>query len=282
MEESEFNALAEKTLAAIEAGLENSGAEIGAAAGHAFDPARFGMRPFRAPHHTTSANALIGGGRRASPGEVTLAHLGVLFLDELPEFDHRSLEALREPLETGCVTVARTEWRAEYPAGFQLVAAMNPCPCGHHGDAKHVCKCTPTQISNYRGRLSGPLLDRIDLRVELAAVAAHELAVGGRGAGSHARQQALCASVRKARERQLTRRAVLNAHIPGPAIGRLCPLEPAAQRCLSMGHQQLGLTARGYHRTIRVARTIADLEDAEVIHAEHVAEALQLRRALSD
>jgi magnesium chelatase family protein len=257
-------------------------AAIGAAAGQVFDAARFGARPFRSPHHTTSANALIGGGRRASPGEVSLAHSGVLFLDELPEFDHRSLEALREPLETGVVTVARTEWRAEYPAGFQLVAAMNPCPCGHYGDAMRVCKCTPARIAGYRSRLSGPLLDRIDLRVELSAVPAHELAAGGRRAGSHDRQQELCASVWKARDRQLERRGMLNAHIPGPDIGQLCPLEPAAQRCLSMGHEQLGLTARGYHRTIRVARTIADLESAEVIRAAHMAEALQLRRALSD
>jgi magnesium chelatase family protein len=228
---------------------------------------------------------MIGGGRKAQPGEVTLAHHGVLFLDELPEFDRRVLEALREPLETGVATIARADWRAEYPASFQLIAAMNPCPCGHKGDATKDCRCSSTRIASYRSRLSGPLLDRIDLRVELSAVAAHELLFDASAARSElgviaAKQAEVRESIAAARERQLARCGTLNAKLGPKAIETTCVLEPAARRCLVSGHERLQLSARGLHRTVKVARTIADLEGDEVVGVAHIAEALQLRRAL--
>jgi len=260
-------------------------AAIAAARGLAFDPSTYGRRPFRSPHHTTSAHAMIGGGRNAQPGEVTLAHHGVLFLDELPEFDRRVLEALREPLETGVATIARADWRAEYPASFQLIAAMNPCPCGHNGDATKDCRCSGTRIANYRSRLSGPLLDRIDLRVELAAVPAHELLFDSSAPRNElevtaAKQAGIRESIAAARERQLARCGTLNAKLGPKAIEATCVLEPAARRCLANGHERLQLTARGFHRTVKVAQTIADLEGVEIVRVAHIAEALQLRRAL--
>jgi magnesium chelatase family protein len=249
-------------------------------------------RPFRAPHHTASAGAIIGGGPRVRPGEITLAHLGVLFLDELPEFDHRVLEALREPLETGTVSIARAGLQADYPARFQLVAAMNPCPCGYLGDARRACRCTPAQLAHYRGRLSGPLLDRIDLRVALQPVSDSEIAqahaAGGAGeVGSSASAGAPAtaagdapALVAAARRRQHTRCGRLNAELEAASLERATAASAGALALLGKARLKLGMSLRGAHRTLRVARTIADLDAAETIARDHVAEAIQLRRAL--
>jgi magnesium chelatase family protein len=240
-------------------------------------------RPFRAPHHTASAGAIIGGGAQARPGEITLAHLGVLFLDEFPEFDRRVLEALREPLESGVVSISRAGLQAEYPARFQLVAAMNPCPCGHLGDRRRACRCKPPALARYRARLSGPLLDRIDLRVALEAVGEPELdahraaLVDGRAQAQATRD---ATRLHAARARQLARQGRLNADLAGPAIECHARPTPAAGALLAQARDKLGLSLRGMHRTQRVARTLADLDGAEQVGAPHVAEAIQLRRAL--
>ncbi len=254
------------------ASLVNAGAAAGAS---------WRERPFRAPHHTTSAGAIVGGGPRVRPGEITLAHHGVLFLDELPEFDRRVLEALREPLETGVVQVSRASLRAEYPARFQLVAAMNPCPCGYFGDAQRACRCSDRQRTLYRGRLSGPLLDRIDLRVPLRSVSESELAAHrvGRESARAAQAEAI-ARISRARSRQAARGA-LNGSLAEIALGEVARPTPAARRVLAAAAVRLGLSLRGQHRCLRVARTIADLDDSDVIEERHVAESVALRRALA-
>jgi len=252
-------------------------ATIASASTTGFDERTFGRRPFRAPHHTSSTHAIVGGGPHAAPGEISLAHRGVLFLDELPEFDRRTLEALREPLETGVVAVSRVAMKAEYPARFQLVVAMNPCPCGYRGDASERCECTPGKIAQYRARVSGPLLDRIDLRITVPALRhdelMHDLPSGDSTAQSAVRVQA-------ARELALARSGQLNARVPARELRHVCRLEPAAERLFWQSQARLGMSARSYHHMLRVARTIADLEVSEVIRAPHMAEALQLRRAL--
>jgi len=232
------------------------------------------QRPFRSPHHTASAIALVGGGGRPRPGEISLAHNGVLFLDELPEFDRGVLEVLREPLESGHIVISRAGRQAEFPARFQLVAAMNPCPCGHLGDPAANCRCTPERIAAYRGRISGPLLDRIDLHVEVPRVstadisstqpAEHSAAVAARVAAAHARQ--------------VERQGRANAHLEGPAAPGAVRAHPAALALLGSAMQRLALSARAYHRVLRVARTIADLVDSDTVCAEHVAEAVTLRQ----
>jgi magnesium chelatase family protein len=252
-------------------------ATIASVGGQPFDPAQWARRPFRAPHHTASAHAIVGGGPRARPGEVSLAHNGVLFLDELPEFDRRVLEALREPLEAGSIAIARAELRAEYPARFQLVAAMNPCPCGYHGDPSDRCRCKEAAVARYRARVSGPLLDRIDLRLEIAPVAHDELAQQAPN-GETTAQAAQC--VAAARSRQLARAGKLNAHLTIKEVARDCALGRESTRLLAQGRLRLGLSARGHHRVLRVARTIADFAGSESIESAHLAEALQLRRAL--
>ncbi|MFO1455017.1 MAG: YifB family Mg chelatase-like AAA ATPase [Steroidobacteraceae bacterium] len=241
-------------------------------------------RPFRAPHHTASAGAIIGGGPRARPGEITLAHLGVLFLDEFPEFDRRVLEALREPLESGVVSISRAGLQAEYPARFQLVAAMNPCPCGHHGSGARACRCAPRVVERYRARLSGPLLDRIDLRVALepvgeADLAAHRHALDRGEAGRIAAED--LARVRAARSRQHERQGRLNAALGGTEVERRARATRAALQTLSLAREKLGLSLRGTHRALRVARTLADLDDVDAVGEAQVAEAIQLRRGLS-
>lgn len=240
-----------------------------------FDPARLAQRPFRAPHHSASAAALVGGGAVPQPGEISLAHHGVLFLDELPEFDRRVLEALREPLETGHVTIARAARRARFPARFQLVAAMNPCPCGYLGHPSARCRCTPDQVARYRGRLSGPLLDRIDLMVTVPPLAEHELRAGLGEASAPVRERVVLA-----RQRQHGRQGGTNQSLEAADIDVHCVLTDGARALLGQAMTKLNLSARAYHRCIKVARTIADLAAVECIGTAHVAEAIQYRRAL--
>ncbi len=232
--------------------------------------------PFRAPHHTASAIAVVGGGSQASPGEISLAHNGVLFLDELPEFDRRVLEVLREPLESGRIVISRAARQAEFPARFQLVAAMNPCPCGYLGDTGGRCHCTAEQVQRYRMRLSGPLLDRIDMHVEVPRVPRDMLA----GTGDQARETSaeVRARVLAARVRQLDRAGQPNAALRPRQVERLCRLAEPEQQFLEQVIERLRLSARAYHRVLKVARTIADLADSPTIEAAHLMEAVQYRR----
>jgi len=242
-----------------------------------FEPRSFGKRPFRSPHHTASAPAIVGGGAHALPGEASLAHHGVLFLDELPEFDRRALEALREPLETGLVAISRARVRTHYPAAFQLVAAMNPCPCGYLGDSTVACRCTPRQVELYRARVSGPLLDRIDLHVEVGRVPASDLS-GEAGPGETS--AVVATRVHRALARQLSRAGKLNRDLTSQELRESARLAPAARALMEQAFERLHLTARSYHRVLRVARTIADLEESEALEPPHIAEAVQMRRAL--
>ena len=230
------------------------------------------QRPFRTPHHTASAVALVGGGSSPRPGEISLAHQGVLFLDELPEFDRRVLEVLREPLESGQITISRAARQAEFPARFQLVAAMNPCPCGYLGDQAGRCRCTSEQVQRYRQRISGPLLDRIDLHVDVPRLPPQDLQ-GPLGESS----AAVRARVILSRDRQLTRQDVCNARLSGIAMDRHCHLRPPEQQLLRQAMERLRLSARAYHRVLRVARTIADLDHSTQIEAAHLGEALGYR-----
>ena len=237
---------------------------------------RWAQRPTCSPHHTASAVALVGGGSPPRPGEISLAHHGVLFLDELPEFPRAALEALREPLETGHITIARAARRADFPARFQMIAAMNPCPCGYLGSRIKACRCTPDQVARYQGKLSGPLLDRIDLHIEVAALPADELLAAPPGEATAA-VRARCAA---ARERALARQGVPNQALHGQAIDAHVRLDDAAHRFLHTAATRLGWSARATHRALKVARTIADLAGSELTTTAHVAEAVQYRRAL--
>ena len=239
-----------------------------------FRPERFGQRIFRQPHHTASAIALVGGGNPPRPGEISLAHQGILFLDELPEFDRKVLESLREPLETGRVHIARAARHAEYPARFQLLAAMNPCPCGYHGHPGRTCRCTPDQIARYRGRLSGPFLDRIDLLLEVPALSPEELASRPQGESSAAVRPRVAAALARQRQRQ----GKANALLAGQEVEQHCTPDAAGLALLQRAAAQLDLSARAWHRLLRVARTIADLAASEAITSPHIAEAIQLRR----
>jgi magnesium chelatase family protein len=231
-------------------------------------------RPFRAPHHTASAVALVGGGSNPRPGEISMALNGVLFLDELPEFNRDVLEVLREPLESGRITISRAARQAEFPARFQLVAAMNPCPCGFLGHYSGKCHCAPDQVARYRRKISGPLLDRIDLHVEVPAVPPDEMASRPGGDSS----EAIRARVTDARARQLARQGKPNAPLSTREIDRHARPDSAGEQVLKQAISRLGLSARGYHRVLKVARTIADLQGAEAVTAAHVAEAVQYRR----
>jgi magnesium chelatase family protein len=249
-------------------------AAIAAVSAAGFKPDSLGWRPFRAPHHTASCAALVGGGARARPGEISLAHHGVLFLDELPEFERAVLEALREPLETGTVAVSRAALQSQYPAAFQLIAAMNPCPCGRLGDPAGGCRCTPAHVRRYLARISAPLLDRLDMHVEVPRVTAAEFEAAAAGGDS---TRVAAERVARARRVQLERQTRCNARLSDAEVQRWCVVDQAGRRLLEEAMRQRGLSGRGRARLLRLARTIADLQGAGGIGAGHVGEALMLR-----
>lgn len=245
-----------------------------------FNADSYGKRPFAAPHHTASAVALVGGGSPPKPGEISLAHNGVLFLDEFPEFARASLEALREPLETGVIRIARAAYQAEFPARFQLIAAMNPCPCGFLGHPTKQCRCTPDQVSRYQGKLSGPLLDRIDLHINVQAVPPEAL-LNDQPRTTGERSEAIQQRVEAAHARAQKRQGSANNLLMGEALnGHMC-LAPDAKAFVQQAATKLQWSARRMHRVMRVARTIADLEDSAGVSSAHVAEAVQYQRVLN-
>ena len=237
----------------------------------------WGRRPFRAPHHTASAVALVGGGGQPRPGEISLANHGVLFLDELPEFDRKVLEVLREPLESGHITISRATRQSSFPCHFQLIAAMNPCPCGYLGDAHRSCRCTPESIARYQGKISGPLLDRIDMLVTVSALSTDEIL----GAEVSEASAIIAERVSLARSKQHARQHKNNAELTVKEIESLCSPDATAESLLRAAMNKLQWSARAYHRVLKLARTIADLAHDEIITGPHVAEAIQYRRALS-
>jgi magnesium chelatase family protein len=249
-------------------------ASIASASAVGFRAGEFGRRPFRSPHHTSSAAALVGGGSKAKPGEVSLAHHGVLFLDELPEFERRVLEALREPLEAGIVSISRASYQVQYPSAFQLIAAMNPCPCGRLGDQSGNCNCTPGEVQRYRSRISGPMLDRIDMHVEVPRV---ELSDFDDGKDPGESSESVASRVFRARATQMTRQGCCNARLEDSQAERWCRPDPAGFRVLELAMKRRGLSARGRTRVLKLARTIADLNGEEAVTASHVSQAVMLR-----
>jgi magnesium chelatase family protein len=241
---------------------------------HGFDVAHWGRRPYRAPHHTASGVALVGGGSTPRPGEISMALHGVLFLDELPEFDRRVLEVLREPLESGRISVSRAARQAEFPAEFQLVGAMNPCPCGFLGHYSGRCHCTPDQVLRYRRKISGPFLDRIDIQIEVPAVSPEDLSRANCGEGS----AIIRGRVKTAREIMIAREGKANSRLTTREIDRYCVPDETGANLVKQAIGRLGLSARGYHRVLKVARTIADLAGMAHVTAQHIAEAVQYRR----
>lgn len=231
-------------------------------------------RPYRSPHHTASAVALVGGGSIPRPGEISLAHHGVLFLDELPEFDRKVLEVLREPLESGRITISRAARQADFPANFQLIAAMNPCPCGYLGHHNNKCRCTPDQVSRYKAKISGPLLDRIDLHIEVPALKEEDLI----NASVSEHSQAIRARVEKARAKQIHRQGKPNNLLGTKEIEQFCVTDEAGMQLLKQAISRLSLSARAYHRILKVARTIADMAGDDEIKPVHIAEAVQYRK----
>src|SRR5688572_19177227 len=238
-----------------------------------FRPEHFGSRPVRSPHHTASAIALVGGGSPPRPGEISLAHHGILFLDELPEFSRHVLEVLREPLESGRITISRAARQSEFPAAFQLVAAMNPCPCGYRGHPVVACRCTPDTVARYRMRISGPLLDRIDLQVAVPALRPVDLDAAAMGESS----EKVRARVARARTRALRRQGMSNGQLTGPEAEACARLDAAGRTLLRDAMERMALSARARHRVLKVARTIADLAVSDRVEAEHVGEALGFR-----
>ncbi len=240
----------------------------------AFKASVWGRRPFRSPHHTASAVAQVGGGGIPRPGEISLAHHGVLFLDELPEFSRAVLEVLREPMESGRITISRAARQADFPARFQLIAAMNPCPCGYLGHYNNKCRCTPDQVARYRAKISGPLLDRIDLHIEVPALREDELTAAASGESS----DQIRARVEQARRLQIARQDKPNDLLGSQEIDRYCAPDEAGMTLLKQAISRLNLSARAYHRILKVARSIADLAAEESIKPTHIAEAVQYRR----
>jgi len=251
-------------------------AAIASISGTPFDPDKWRLPPFRAPHHTASAPALVGGGigGQIRPGEISLAHRGVLFLDELPEFSRKVLEVLREPLETGRITISRASHKATFPACFQLIAAMNPCPCGYHGDPSNRCQCSPAQILRYRDRISGPLMDRIDIHLEVQCHTTELLANHQREVSS----QEMRERVLEARYKALDRTGKLNGQMNVAEIERYCRMDDAGERLLTRAIEHLGLSHRALHRILKVTRTIADLASSDNITSKHLSEAIAYRR----
>lgn len=249
-------------------------ASVHSVAGQSLQPGGWRQPPFRSPHHTASAVALVGGGSSPRPGEISLAHRGVLFLDELPEFERRVLEVLREPMESGEIVISRAARQVTFPARFQVVAAMNPCPCGYSGHPSIECQCTPTQVMRYRARISGPLLDRFDLHVEVPVQTGEVLLGPGEPgeATARVRQRVLAA-----RDRQVER-GVLNAFLSGRALENACRLDAGSEQLLTSAMERLGLSARALHRILRVARTLADLDGVEHLQRQHLMEALGYRQ----
>lgn len=243
----------------------------------AFHGEHWRQRPYRAPHHTASGIALVGGGNPPRPGEISQATHGVLFLDELPEFDRKALEVLREPMEAGRITISRAARQADFPARFQLIAAMNPCPCGYLGHPGGRCRCSPEQVARYRGRISGPLLDRIDLHIEVAALPEAELTAAGDGESSAAVRQRVAAG----RAHQIARQGKPNALLGGKELDIHCRPDVDGLNLLKQAIARLNLSARAYHRILRVARSIADLADMDQISAGQIAEAVQYRRGFN-
>ncbi|WP_175111226.1 YifB family Mg chelatase-like AAA ATPase, partial [Paraburkholderia solisilvae] len=245
-----------------------------------FSPAQWRQRPFRAPHHSSSAAALVGGHNPPRPGEITLAHLGVLFLDELPEFDRHVLETLREPLEAGRITISRAAWQADFPAACQLIAAMNPCPCGWRGDPNGRCRCTPEIAGRYLRKLSGPLLDRIDIQIEIPALSPAELSA--RAAESGEPSTTIAARVQRARERQFARQGKTNRELDGREVDEVCRPDNAGEGLLREAGERFGWSARAYYRVLKVARTIADLAGVDTPNTTQIAEAVQYRRVFAN
>jgi magnesium chelatase family protein len=271
--------LAQRLPALLPPLAESEALEVAAVASIAgtFTASRWGMRPFRAPHHTASGVALVGGGSNPRPGEISLAHHGVLFLDELPEWDRRVLEVLREPLESGVIHISRAARQSSFPAQFQLVAAMNPCPCGWLGDASGRCACTPDQVARYRSRVSGPLFDRIDLSLDVPSLPASAL-VASEGAHDATRvSPAVRERVIAARSRQVLRQGKSNARLTAAEVAMHCKTDRDGARLLAQAIDKLAFSARGYHRVLKMARTIADLAGLDAIASAHVAEALSYR-----
>jgi magnesium chelatase family protein len=240
------------------------------------DRARFGQRVTRSPHHTASAVALVGGGSVPKPGEISLAHHGVLFLDELPEFPRAALESLREPLEAGTITITRVGMKAQFPAQFQLIAAMNPCPCGYLGSAAKSCRCTPDQIARYQGRLSGPLIERIDMQMQVQSLPAHDLLHLEPGQSSAQIRQ----RVEQAHQLAMDRQHKANHLLQASELEQACEMDAQAKQFVQLAAQKLGWSSRSVHRAMKIARTIADLAGARAVQNLHLAEAIQCRRAL--